>query len=433
MLHRFLLTTLTALLLAPAIAAAQGTEPIGTVSTGDDEVARSYSNSDVYFDALSGIMAFGQIHDDTQAATSAVRTFPAIFSASIAAELEGEDTTAGFTLGELEDVQIPPIGDQSSAHRLPFTMFGSFDGEYGMLLVRQDRWVQVLLAFGIGEVDTIAELQRIAQLTLPRWPNTDPIAVREDGLRTGGIWSMMPNPEDLAPGFVIDEEFEEGPAPTTDTIVPVESTPATTPPAGTPVQPAAETPEATSEPRLREIPLLPTRPSEPPAQPSPTEEVTAPIPTATAEQDPLPPAPPPPAQEPIPAQQTPASGSPRLATPFDVTVEIILPLENAEVTEDGACQGQGLLAGLAGGSNLTLREAESGEPSVTAAIEAPGTITYDTELRQEVCYLTATFTDVPPRAAYTLLAGESVLGRYTFEELTAEDTLLVVVGNDGQD
>ena len=425
MLHRFLLTALVALLLAPTLAAAQGAQPVGTVSTGDDEVARSFSNPDVTFDALSGVMAFGQVHDDPQAASGTIRSFPVVFAASIAAELEAEGE-AGFTIGELEDVTLPTIGDQSAAHRVPFTMFGAFEGEYGMLLVRQDRWVQVLLGFGIGEVDTLADLQALAQQMLPRWPNTDPIAVREDGLRTGGIWAMMPNPEDLPPGHVVDETFEEGPGPTTDQIVPVGTAPATQLPVGIPT-----TPQAPDGPPRRDLPLLPTLPPDTPAQP--TEEIAIPSPAATEEEIviPEPQATVPPAEATMPTAPTPASINPRLAGPFDLAVEIILPLASAEVTPAGTCQGTGLLAGLATGGALTLQEAETGQPAVTATIDAPGRITYDTEQREEVCYLTATFTDVPPRAAYTLLAGESVLGRYTYEEVTAEETLLVVLGDNG--
>nr|MBA3891839.1 hypothetical protein [Gemmatimonadaceae bacterium] len=419
MLRHILLVTLIALLIAPSLAAAQATEPVGTTTTGDDEVARAYDNPNVYFDALGSLMAIGNIHADAESASRAMRTFPAIFTAAIRSEAQ-----SGFEFDEPEAVEIEQLGDESAAHRIAFSMFGSFEGEYGLLSVRQGTWVQLLIGFGVGDVDVLADIEVIAQTVLPRWPADDPVAVREDNLRTGGIWMMMPVPQDLPVGFTIDPGFEEGPAATVDTVVPVDTAPSDT-------EPVAD-PDAEATPTE---PTVPTRPS--PHLPIGTPEASEPDPDAV---EPAPPTPEPevgeepeatvaPAPD-APAPATPAVISPRLATAFDVTVEIILPLARAEVADDGTCSGRGLLDGLTGGATLTLREASLGTPSVTTSIDAPGMVGYDTELRQDVCYLVATFTEVPPRAAYSLLAGESVLGRYTFDDLTAGDSVVLVLGDD---
>ena len=69
---------------------------------------------------------------------------------------------------------------------------------------------------------------------------------------------------------------------------------------------------------------------------------------------------PPDSTEPV---ATPAP-NPRLALPFDVTVDIFLPMEMATVSdEDGSCSGTGFLDGLSGDGEVTLtRNAETSLP-----------------------------------------------------------------------
>ena len=425
---------LIAILASPALAVAQTgtTEPVGTVSTGDDEVFRAYDNPDVYFDALSGVLAFGSVYDSDDAASRSLGSTAEIFVASLRGGLSTDESGEGdYDFGELEDVEIAPVGDESRASRLPLVLFGSFDGEYGIVVVRQGSWVQVLVGFGFGEVDVVPELEAIATTIQPRWPSDEPVAVREDGLRTGGIWNLVPRPEDLPEGFEVDPEFEEGPAATVDTIVPVGTreprSGAATPVA--PVDPDAgeSTPEAAS-PSNRRIPLIPTEaPPEATAEqvepdiriaPTGEEEATetpAAVTAAPATEE---------AAQPVATPQM----NERLARPFDATVEIIIAGGSYERNEDdGSCAGGGLLDSLAADGELVLREG-NGDTLATATIANSGVVTYDTVLKQDVCYLTARFTDVPARAEYVLVAGESVIGRFGYAELASGEPALVVIG-----
>ena len=391
---------MVALLLLPAVASAQTPEPVGTVSTGDNEVARAYDNPNVYFDAVAGVMTLGTVHDSEEEASRSASTLARIFATSLAGDVETD-----FEFGELEEVPVEQIGDEAIAHRMSFKMFGSFEGEYVLLAVRQGSWVQLMIGFGVGDVDVLAELEGIAITIAPRWPSDDPIAVREDGLRTGGIWDMVPMPEDLPAGFVVDGEFEEGPAATVSATLPV-GTPSVT---ADEVEPASE--EAT--PEGRDVPLLPTATADEiePAEVRETSEATETPAAAPA--------------------STPVVMNPRLATPFDLDVEIILGDGRYLIDdEDGSCSGTGLLDGLTGGGTLTLNVSSGGRASASTELAKSGVVAYDTELQQDVCYFTTSFTDVPARAEYALLAGDSVLGRYTYEDLTSGDALLVVVGGE---
>lgn len=378
---RFAAIVAIALLLVPSLATAQTTGPVGTVSDDETSVSRAYEG-----DAASGtfgIFALGSVSEMESQAIGLMRTMPPV----IASGMSGTIEDAGAIVETPEQVPVTAIGDQSTATRVPYTMFGSVEGELVILAVRQATWVQVLVGFGLSEADHLPQLERLARQMLSRWPATEPVTVRPDGLRTGGIWAMMPLPEDVPAGYTVDPDIEEGPGP--GTVAPT---------AG---GPAAETPAS-------DLPLLPT--STPPA---------AEIPPASAPSAPTPP----------PAVATPAP-NPRLALPFDVTVEIFLPLDLATVEDDGSCHGDGLLDGLDGDGQVTLRAADAGDRSATAQMAGPGQVALDRETGQEICYFRATLTDVPARARYTLLAGETVLGRYTYDELTATGSILIVLGED---
>ncbi len=394
-----LLVAFVALLLAPALATAQTTEPVGTESDDETTVSRAYDNPAALTDGLFGVYAFGFIDESESQAAGTLRTVPRIFAAGLTSELEDGE----FVLEDPIEVPGTPIGDDSTVTRMGFIMFGTFDGEVVLLAVRQGTWVQVLAGIGAGNVDVQAELEAIATTLQPRWPSDSPIAVRTDGLRTGGIWDMMPMPEDMPAGFELDPVAEEGPAATVSVTVPV-------PPAPTGQQPGP-TPEAT----IRDIPLFPT-PT--PADMPPAEtETPATLPTPTP-------------STPVEDVATPAP-NPRLAMPFDVTVEIFLPLEMTTISEeDGSCIGTGLLDGLATDGSLMLVGAQAPASAATAPLTGPGVVAYDTEAGQEICYFSAVFTDVPPRAAYTLLADESVIGWYTYDELSGADRVLVELGGE---
>jgi hypothetical protein len=302
-------------------------------------------------------------------------------------------------------VTVTPIGDQASGTRVPFTMFGSVEGEVVILAVRQSTWVQLLIAMGVGETGSLAQLESLAQTVLPRWPTADSVTVRPDGLRTGGIWAMMPLPEDVPAGYTVDPEIEEGPAAGTVAAAPGGS-PATTPAPST------------------DLPLLPT--------PTPAGGVTLPTPAPAAGATETPG----PAEIVIPSPSateiaTPAP-NPRVALPFDVTVEIFLPLDMATIDEeDGSCSGTGLLDGLAGDAEVTIQGASAGgEASASAPMSGPGQVALDRETGEEVCYFRATVPDVPARARYSVLAGETVLGQYTYDELTETGSILVVIDSE---
>lgn len=496
MYRHTILAILIALMLVPSIALAQETEPVGTVSTGDDEVARAYDNPNAYFEVTIAVMTLGTIYDSPEQASSSARSIANIFAAALTSDT-GED----FEFGDLEQLTEPDLGDEAFASRVPFTLFGSFEGEYIILATRQENWVQVMIGFGVGNVDVLADLESISSTTLPRWPSEDPIALREDGLRTGGIWDMTPRPEDMPEGYVLDEGFEEGPGATVSAVVPVGTPgPAATEPAATPepdvtevttpeptateaaatpdpvetvestpeptATEAAETPEPTvteavetPEPTATEPAATPEievteAPATPAADATPeievTEAVETPEPTATeidATEEPrdVPRLPATDSDatatvEPVDEQTataeapsgiaTPDAINPRIALPFDVKIEVIFPLDRAIINEDGSCSGSGLLDGLTGDATLTLRTGQDGSLIADAPVSGPGLVAYDTVDWQEVCYFTASFTDVPPRGQYTLLAGESVLGRLTYEELHTGQSVLVVLGGE---
>ena len=391
-----LLLILAALLLAPPAARAQATEPVGTVSASETEVSRAYDNPSAFFDDTAGIMALGSIERTEEDASRAAGSFATIFADSLTSGLESDQSLpVDVTFGEMVEVPVATIGDETIANRVTFSMSGTMNGEYAFLTVRQGTWVQVLVGFGIGDVDVMGDLVELASALSPRWPSDEPISVRDDGIRTGGIWAMTPLPEDLPDGFEIDPNFEEGPgagpgtgAPQAATPVPGEAT--------APVEPT------------RDLPLIPTETPETPGVPAETPVATEAPATTVA----------------------PEIINPRLAMPFDVTIEIFLSLDRATVAEDGSCSGTGLLDGLSGESTMTLREASTGEPSVSAPMSGPGIVAYDTVGQEDVCYLTATLTDVPARAEYTLLAGDSVLGRYTYEDLSSGEPILIELGGE---
>jgi hypothetical protein len=415
MLRKPFLALMIALLLAPVAANAQDAEPVGTVSTGDDQVYRSYDNPNVYFDATVGILAFGTIYDNDTAASRGLDSTANVFAASLEGSASDEAGSApDFEFGDLEEVEMPTIGDESLAHRLSLVMFGSFDGEYVLISVRQGAWLQVLVGFGFGDVDVFTELEALAGDMITRWPSEEPIAVREDGLRTGGIWNMMPVPEDISADFVLDDDFEEGPATESDEIVPAGS-PAPVSDSGTP---AAES----TMPAGRDLPLLPTSTPES-AQPEPTMPSGSEAGIAPATETPAPTA------EPTPAPASTPAPSSRMAQPFDVTVEIVIPEGRYIVAEDGSCSGQGLLDDLDQGGTLTLRVANDGEQAAEVEFGSAGQVGYDVPLRQDACYFQASFTDVPARSGYSLLAGDSVIGRFTYEELSELNTVVVVIGD----
>jgi hypothetical protein len=409
MIRSAVLVAIVALLLAPSLAVAQTTEPIGIVSPDETSVSRSYDNPSAFVNGTIGIFALGAIAETESEATGLMRTMPAIVAAGMSGELEGMD----FAFEDPVDVPVTPIGDDTTATRMAFTMFGTVDGEVVLLAVRQATWVQVLIGMGAGESAVQAELEALARALQPRWPSGDPVTVRPDGLRAGGIFNMMPLPEDLAAGFELDPEFEEGPGPGTVAVVPTPSAQVTPPVQVTPAPGETPTP-------IRDVPLLPT--------PTPAVGVTPPtqVETPATGQTPI--------TLPTPTVAAPAATpppNPRLALPFGVTVEILLPMELATVSEeDGSCSGAGLLDGLTTGGSLTLLAAEGTAGSATAPLSGPGMVAFDTEKQREVCYFSAIFTGVPPRASYTLMAGDSVLARFSYAELTTGEPILVELGGE---
>jgi hypothetical protein len=390
-----------ALLLAPTLVVAQATEPVGIVSDDETTVSRAYDNPAAVNDELSGLFALGFVNGTESEASGMVERFPAILGSSITSEMD-----ASVEVGEAVSVPVT-LGDEASGNRIPLSMLG-MEGEYTVLVVRQGTWVQALVGFGVGDVDTLTDLEGISRTTLARWPSEAPVAVRADGLRAGGIWSMMPMPEDLPAWFEIDPEFEEGPAATSAAVAPAPSGPA-----ATPASPS------------RDLPLLPT-PT--PAGGEAQAPIETPVPPVTATETPAPSNAP--AETPAPAEVATPAPNPRLAQPFDVTVEIFLPLDMATMNDDGTCSGAGLLDGLTGDGSLTLQDSSGGGASVSAPLDAPGQVAFDRETSQEICYFRATLTEVPPRAEYTLLAGDSVLRQYSYDDLADAGSVLVVIGED---
>lgn len=382
-----LVAVIAALLLAIAPAAAQTPEPVGIVSADETSVFRAYDNPAGLFRGVIGVFAVGFIAGSESDATEMVTTMPAIFAASVATAGEAD----GAVFEEPAEVPMTPLGDQSTATRMGFSETGGPSGEVVVTTVRQGAWVQMLMGMATGSVPVQPELEGIATTLLARWPSMEPVTVRPDGLRTGGIWAMMPLPEDMPAGYSVDPEVEEGPGPTAGA----------TAPGATPAEPT------------RDLPLLPT--------PTPATGETPPAPPAGET-----PVVVPPVDAPTPAGPTPPP-NPRLALPFDVTIEVFLPIQLATVEADGSCVGTGLLDGLAPDGGLTLQATTGTEGSATAPFDIAGVVALDTETGEEVCYFRATLAQVPARASYTLLAGESVLGRFAYADLTTGEPVLVEI------
>lgn len=404
---RFAALIAVALMLAPSLAAAQGTAPVGIVSDDETSVSRAYENSAITPGSIVAIFTLGNVAETESEAIGLMATLPAIFSSGLASTIE----ESGSEVGPPEPVTVTPVGDETSALRMSYTVFGSVEGEVFVLAVRQDTWVQLLIGMGIGEASAQGQLEQLAATLQPRWPSSDPITVRPDGLRTGGIWNMVPAPEDLPAGYTVDPEVEEGPGAGAATTAPGTGT--------TPVPPAGTAPTPSLD-----LPLLPT--------PTPPGGQAPPLPDQTpAAETPVPPVGA--IDTPAPADVATPAPNPRLALPFDVTVEIFLPLDMATISEeDGSCSGSGLLDGLSAEAEVRIQSATGGTAvSASAPMSGPGQVAFDRESGEEICYFRATVTDVPARARYSVLAGDTVLGQYTYDELTETGAILVVI--DGED
>ncbi|MBA2288844.1 MAG: hypothetical protein H0V98_00490 [Chloroflexia bacterium] len=327
-------------------------------------------------------------------------------------------------------------------------MFGTIDGEYGIVVVRQGAWVQVLVGFGVGDVNVIPELMTIATSVEGQWPSDDAIMVRDDGLRTGGIWNMMPRPNDLPDGFEIDVAFEEGPAASGASPAEVgDSEPAATPATGgeAPLIIAQvggdETPSAS--PVVSATPITgvgqrtDTQPAASPdvpgatplASPSPlpnTRSIIEPIEATT------------PTSEPSPAPGDTVTDEPassgdmneRLAPPFDLVINIIIAQESYTPNADGSCSGSGMANSLAPGGDLSVQDT-FGNDLVVTSIDATGNINYDMVLMEDVCYWRLTIPDVTAREEYVLASGGTVIGQFRYEDVATGEPGLVVIGAEG--
>lgn len=425
-MRKTLMSLMVLMLMIPSIAvAAQPVEPVGTVTSGNNEVYRAYDNPNVDMDALAGILAFGSIHVDEAAASQDFGSTAEIFVESLRGGLSNGAGNGDYEFGVLEAVEIDQIGDESTASLLPFTLFGTIDGEYGIVAVRQGAWVQVLVGFGVGEVDVIPELAALATALEGRWPSDEPIVAREDGLRTGGIWDMMPLPDDLPVGFEIDEAFEEGPAPadgdTDPTGTAAAGSGATPSPAASPV--VAATPESG-------VGASPNVPGATPVVPPESTPDTAPIiepggaPTPTPEPSP---------EAVDTAPEEPASTgdmNERLAPPIDLLIDIIIAQGSYTPNPDGSCSGSGAADSLTPGGDLSVQDT-FGNDLVVASIDATGTLNYDMVLTEDVCYWRLTIPNVTAREEYVLATGGTVIGQFQYEDVATGEPGLVVIGAEG--
>ncbi|MBA2759828.1 MAG: hypothetical protein H0U38_09085 [Chloroflexia bacterium] len=455
-MRKTLMSFLVILLMIPSITVAQQPpEPVGTVTSGTNEVFRAYNNPDVDMDALAGVLAFGSISIDETTAASEFGSTAETFVESLRDGLSEEQSSGDYQFGELEAVGIGQIGDESSASLLPFTLFGTIQGEYGIVAVRQGASVQTLVGFGVGEADVIPDLLAIATTIEGQWPSEDPIIVREDGLRTGGIWDMMPLPGDLPDGFEIDVAFEEGPAAQDD----IEPTGASTADAGA-ATPVGDGEEPGATPALaRKAPLITSRAgggATPGASPvAAATPVQGDVPTSQAvvssqdDQEATPVASPAQDTEPIiePVQSPTPTPVPeadvtdtdesastddmheRLARPFDLSIDIIIAQGSYTRNDDGSCSGSGMADSLAPGGDVSVQDSFGNDLAVVT-IEDTGRLNYDTVLTEDVCYWRVTLPDVTAREEYVLATGGTVIGQFRYEDLATGEPGLVVIGAD---
>lgn len=363
------------LLPMPTAAIVASASPIGTVSPNGDQVYRAFESpslSDVeteWGDAYY-LEFIGDRFDTAQDASTGFQYFVNYLPDAlpeIVAELVQENMPGNHVEpGSPKILTVPQIGDDAFAVELDASLGLLADERLMILIIRNENHVLTATAATHDlNADLLTMLVSIVSPTLDRWALNDPIQMDEDGIRSGGIWNMVPKPNEVPDGFVLDQEYEEGPGPQRDQSVP----------------------SPTSD-----QPLLPTTSFE--SQISEGEGTNS-----------------------------------RLAIPFDATIRVILANDTFSADHRGQCEGQGRYSSLHEEGLAALKTVDGGEELVLTRGLQPGYVSYDLQLQADVCVFEINFRKVPPRAGYLLIAGDAPIARFTYDELSAGGIGEVVVEN----
>lgn len=363
------------LLPMPTAAIVASASPIGTVSPNGDQVYRAFESpslSDVeteWGDAYY-LEFIGDRFDTAQDASTGFQYFVNYLPDAlpeIVAELVQENMPGNHVEpGSPKILTVPQIGDDAFAVELDASLGLLADERLMILIIRNENHVLTATAATHDlNADLLTMLVSIVSPTLDRWALNDPIQMDEDGIRSGGIWNMVPKPNEVPDGFVLDQEYEEGPGPQRDQSVPSP---------------------------ISDQPLLPTTSFE--SQISEGEGTNS-----------------------------------RLAIPFDATIRVILANDTFSADHRGQCEGQGRYSSLHEEGLAALKTVDGGEELVLTRGLQPGYVSYDLQLQADVCVFEINFRKVPPRAGYLLVAGDAPIARFTYDELSAGGIGEVVVEN----
>lgn len=363
------------LLPMPTAAIVASASPIGTVSPNGDQVYRAFESpslSDVeteWGDAYY-LEFIGDRFDTAQDASTGFQYFVNYLPDAlpeIVAELVQENMPGNHVEpGSPKILTVPQIGDDAFAVELDASLGLLADERLMILIIRNENHVLTATAATHDlNADLLTMLVSIVSPTLDRWALNDPIQMDEDGIRSGGIWNMVPKPNEVPDGFVLDQEYEEGPGPQRDQSVPSP---------------------------ISDQPLLPTTSFE--SQISEGEGTNS-----------------------------------RLAIPFDATIRVILANDTFSADHRGQCEGQGRYSSLHEEGLAALKTVDGGEELVLTRGLQPGYVSYDLQLQADVCVFEINFRKVPPRAGYLLIAGDAPIARFTYDELSAGGIGEVVVEN----
>jgi hypothetical protein len=113
-------------------------------------------------------------------------------------------------VSDLKRASIGSIGDETLAHAGEVVVDDPGDAAVeplivGIVAARRAAYVQLGQGVALAG-DPLVDVSGVLKKTIDRAEGGDATPVDGDGMRTGGLWDMLPRLEDLPEGFVLDEE-----------------------------------------------------------------------------------------------------------------------------------------------------------------------------------------------------------------------------------
>jgi hypothetical protein len=357
--------------------AAQDIVPVGIVSAAEDEVYRTYDSTSLFGAETEwgGAYSLEFIGDRFLNQEEAAQSFqfmvgflpdslPSVIIATAEQNMPGNPVRPS----DPAILPAPEIGDEAFAISMAVEV-GSFDDEYfGLLLVRSgDSSVMATAASYDEGADLIALLANIVAPTLVRWGIQDPVAVDEAGVRSGGIWNLIPTPDEVPAGFELNPAYEEGPGPVQQSPT---SAPTPTPTDSTPLNPSPATTRGVGR---------------------------------GGESD------------------------SRIAEPFDIRFRIILAGSAYKPGPQNKCEGDGGYSFLREGGQLSITTGDGAELLTLHTVLEPGYLSYDRLLSENVCVFDLDLFGVPPRADYRLSGDSTTLATFGYQDVADAGLFEIVV------